>query len=400
MKAFHNHKFVAFGILLLVKPGCIAGIPELYLLDTLLDLLRLVLLGYIIMGLAVKSKLQSDRVFKTMLLIFAFEIWRVVSTWLSSGGFTNWGIVMNGLGISLFAYMSITTDYGAFLKGSSRVLGTYVILNSLSVIIFPDGMYASAEYTENYFLSYRTSWMPVYLFALTVTLLWADHDKCKATRRWAYLVTISAFTSIIMVWTATSLLCFSISGIFLLVWTYGKKAKPMRIETLMIWEAVLFVVSVVFRMQQAFEFILVSLLNRDTTLTYRTRIWDNAMAAIMENFPTGVGDLSPAKMEAYLGYGVTHAHCHYLTVQMSLGIVGTGLFLYLIWYSTHRTARLGNCASRRIIIAAFIVFLTACQAESFFIIGYYLYPLYLIAAAISDHMHDPIEQPDRRCISS
>ena len=43
MRYFRNPNFISFCFLILIKPGCISGIPALGILDTLLNMIRIML---------------------------------------------------------------------------------------------------------------------------------------------------------------------------------------------------------------------------------------------------------------------------------------------------------------------------------------------------------------------
>lgn len=185
----------------------------------------------------------------------------------------------------------------------------------------------------------------------------------------------------ILQWTATGLFCFSIGGLVLLYCTW-KKRNPFKITTVMITEAAAFWTIVIARLMDMFSFLLVNILHKDVTLTFRTRIWDNALAAIQQNLLTGVGRLDAAQMEAILGYGVSHPHNRYLYVTLCFGIIGLALFLLIVYYANKGTINPHRVREGRIMMAAFIALLSAAQVESLSATGGYAIPLYLIAAAL------------------
>lgn len=256
-----------------------------------------------------------------------------------------------------------------------------MLINCLTVILFPAGMYATTKYSQNFFLSYRTAWFVIYLLALTTTLLWNANVGSRFTKRFAIVVAVAAALSMILQWTATGLLCISIGGLVLLYCTW-KKRNPFKISTVMLTEAAAFWAIVIARLMDMFSFLLVNILHKDVTLTFRTRIWDNALAAIQQNLLTGVGRLDAAQMEAILGYGVSHPHNRYLYVTLCFGIIGLALFLLIVYYANKGTINPHRVREGRIMMAAFIALLSAAQVESLSATGGYAIPLYLIAAAL------------------
>lgn len=382
MRYFRNPNFISFCFLILIKPGCISGIPALGILDTLLNMIRIMLVLFTLIVLFKNAQLLPvNRLFGVTMLVVASILWEPISTLTGGGSIADFGALMNDLGIALVCYIGLRAGYDSFIEGVAKVSGAYVLINCLTVILFPAGMYATTKYSQNFFLSYRTAWFVIYLLALTTTLLWNANVGSRFTKRFAIAVAVAATLSMILQWTATGLFCFSIGGLVLLYCTW-KKRNPFKISTVMLTEAAAFWAIVIARLMDMFSFLLVNILHKDVTLTFRTRIWDNALAAIQQNLLTGVGRLDAAQMEAILGYGVSHPHNRYLYVTLCFGIIGLALFLLIVYYANKGTINSHRVREGRIMMAAFIALLSAAQVESLSATGGYAIPPYLIAAAL------------------
>lgn len=393
MNVFSKTWFCALCYLVLIKPGCISGMPSLHILDSLVNVLRIVLILFLIaVFVRTKIKIKGDRLFEVAILLVVSIAWEVIVTYYNGNRITDWGVILNSLGIIMYSYMAIYADYKMYLKGSSYILGIYSIMNCISIILFPGGMYASSMYTENYFLGYRTSWFAIYLLALITTLLMYSNEKNKNSKKWMYIVVISVFFSMIMVWTATGLFCFTLGAFLLYYWT-RKNHKTMKMTTLMGIEAAIFYASVIARLQKYASFLLVDILKKDVTLTERTRIWDNALSIIEKNTLFGIGRLSPESMRLLLGYGASHPHCRYLHIMLCCGIVGIIIFCLTLYISCKGNITEQKERENTIIMAGMASFLTACQVESLSATAAYVFPLFLIAG----YIHRSVElQEDRR----
>lgn len=382
MRYFRNPNFISFCFLILIKPGCISGIPALEMLDTLLNMMRILLVFFsLIVFFKNVYVLPVNRLLGVTMLVVASILWEPLSTLIAGGSVADFGALMNDLGIALMCYIGLRAGYDSFIEGVAKVSGAYVLINCLTVILFPAGMYATKTYSQNFFLSYRTAWFVVYLLALTTTLLWNANVGSRFTKRFAIAVAAAAALSMILQWTATGLFCFAIGGLILLYFTWKKK-NPLKITTVMLTEAAAFWAIVIARLMNMFSFLLVNILHKDVTLTSRTRIWDNALAVIQQNFLTGVGRLDATQMKALLGYGVSHPHNRYLYVTLCFGIIGLILFLLIVYYANKGVVSPQRLREGRIMMAAYIVLLSAAQVESFSATGGYAIPLYLIAAAL------------------
>jgi len=355
--------------------------PSLDVLDSVINILRIVLLLRVLFAF-MTSKHKLNRMFGILGLALISILWEVVATYIARGQVAEWGALLNAMGITLFTYMAISVDYQAFLNGTSLVLGSYVIINCLTVILFPTGMYTSSVYEENYFLSYRTAWFAVYLLALTVCFLRYECLKDRFSKFWCITVVISSYLSMIIVWTATGMFSFTVAAIMLIVWKIGKKQQPIKVFYLLLAEAVAFYILVITQMLNRFEFLIVGILNKDLTLTFRTRIWSDVIKQIKKNFLTGIGRLDSEHMGVIIGYGATHPHNHYLHTMLCFGLVGMILFLALVYYSNNKKVPIERVGQKKIIMAAFVAYLTAGQVESLAATGAYIYPLYIIAASL------------------
>lgn len=392
MKCFRNSWFVGLGFLVLIKPGVISGMPALSALDSLIDVSRLVLIFFTVIAF-INIKVKLDRKLIVGLLILAGELWELVSTSLNGGTYSSWGSLMNTCGITLFTYLCLFFDVRNFLKSLSYLLGWYVIINTITVFLFPDGMYESKVYTQNFFLSYRTAWFIYYYLAIFVTFLWYEVNHTKKTRKWLGLVIFCAYLSMLRQWTATALFCISL--MLLVLYIFKRRRKCFTARTVIVTEIVAFIGIVFFQMQNYLSFIIETLLGKDLTLSSRVRIWSNAIDAIQGKELLGYGNMDPIRATSLLGYGVDHAHSYYLNTILYYGIIGLviGLVTLVVAFSGKNAknhmqgsndGRNTNANGYFICIAALIALMTGYQVEAMMSIGYYLTILFLVSAEVCE----------------
>ena len=382
MKEFHKPWFVALGFMFLIKPGVVSNIPALSAVDIAFDVFRIFLIILTVVALLVKPVKRKDPKMTAMLLIFVAEIWKIIATALEGHSYSGWGALMNTAGIVLFTYTCLIYDQRSFFEGASRTLGLYVIINALTVLLFPDGMYSTTKYTENFFLSYRTAWFPVYLLAATVVLFNAAIYPSKRTKLWRGLTICALFLSVIWVWTATSIFCFTLAAIvFFVCWKF-RKGNPVRARWVLLVEAVVFVLMVIMKAQERFSFILVDLLQKDITMTSRLRIWDNALYVVSNNLLTGIGNVGSEAMEMILGYGATHAHNFFLDNTLRYGLIGLIFCLLPVIYTMTRSYK--QPMQGLINSCVFVALLTSYQVECYMSIGYYILPIYVVLCSTAD----------------
>lgn len=382
MKAFHNKWFVFFSMMFLFKPGVLSGISSLGVIDSLFDIMR-ILLCFICSLLLIKSAIPVNKASIVLGLIACNEVWKILSSLINGTSYTDWGSTLNVFGISIFTYLALRQSTKAFFKGGSLLLGSYVVINTLTVFLFPNGMYASSMYTMNFFLSYRTAWFVFYLEAAFLCLLNNELYPSKEAKSWLVFVLVCEYLSMIKVWTATGLLCITLG--LLLVYLWKKKRIPsFSVKVIILVEMVLCAIIVLFHMQEKFSFLIVGILKKDITFSQRVRIWDNAINAVLKSPWIGYGAMNTSRAVSILGYGVNHAHCYYLNTALYYGIIGLGLGLYTIYYafSGQATNKIEQSVEY-INLGMLISLMTAFQVESMMSIGYYLCMMYIVVAYLN-----------------
>ncbi len=382
MKAFHNKWFVFFSMMFLFKPGVLSGISSLGVIDSLFDIMR-ILLCFICGLLLIKSAIPVNKASIVLGLIACNEVWKILSSLMNGTSYTDWGSTLNVFGISIFTYLALRQSPKAFFKGGSLLLGSYVVINTLTVFLFPNGMYASSMYTMNFFLSYRTAWFVFYLEAAFLCLLNNELYPSKEAKSWLVFVLLCEYLSMIKVWTATGLLCITLG--LLLVYLWKKKRIPsFSVKAIILVEMILCAIIVLFHMQEKFSFLIVGILKKDITFSQRVRIWNNALNAVLKSPWIGYGAMNTSRAVSILGYGVNHAHCYYLNTALYYGIIGLGLGLYTIYYAFSGQAKNKIEQSVEYInLGMLISLMTAFQVESMMSIGYYLCMMYIVVAYLN-----------------
>ena len=230
MKVFNNEKFVALCYLVLIKPGCVTGMPILKPIDTLFNILRIFLLVFILISILKKRTFVKNRLLGTMFLLIIATMWEVLSTFLNNATIGELGALFTNMGIIIFTYAALSTNENVYTRATAKVLGGYIIVNLITVLLFPNGMYQSSLYSQNFFLSYRTAWFTVYLLGLTTALLWHENEKTVSSRNWCFMVIVAAYASMIIEWTATGLFCFTVAGLFIVFWRLSKRSVFVNLK--------------------------------------------------------------------------------------------------------------------------------------------------------------------------
>ena len=148
LKIFHSSGLVAVFLFLLVRPTYFGQFPALARFYTYSSFLVVLILITLI--------LQGRRITRHMLWIIAFFGIEMIITALNGGG--NLYAYMRdnfpALGVCLLFCLWMEKNPQALMEGFG-ILEFYIYINLLTMLLFPNGLYKTELYTENWFLGYK-----------------------------------------------------------------------------------------------------------------------------------------------------------------------------------------------------------------------------------------------------
>lgn len=252
-----------------------------------------------------------------------FVAWRSFSSYYFSSEILDIVNSIRIISIMLLINLTIKNFPKSTLQSLSLVFALYSILNFITYLLFPNGLYlvnlkpAWLLGEENQF-----GFFLIPAMILIVIDSWYRYQKVS----WASIVLISIITiNLIMAWSATSV----VAGFFVLfsiLLNLQKKIKPLySFFTLSIAYIILWLVIVRANSISFFETIIINILGKDLTFSGRTRIWDAVFDKLPESLWNGFGINS----EVLAGW-VTYFAAHNMILQVLLDIGIIGLIILLI----------------------------------------------------------------------
>lgn len=228
-------------------------------------------------------------------------------------------------------------------------LSIMVILDVLSIIVFPKGLYTSGQidFYTYYYLGYKSqrTWIHVPLVGLAAALSW--HDEGRVTPRvyalWAVCLVANLLVDASM--GAAALMVLGLGYVLLLVRAHlvpqllepaeslaGRATDP-RVWALL-FVAVAFVLYVP-PLQQLVVGPVSAITHKSATLSGRTTIWNVALDLFLSSPLIGLGQVSSAHFISLTDVaGGTNPHSFYLSILVSGGVLGaclvTALYLVLL----------------------------------------------------------------------
>lgn len=247
--------------------------------------------------------------------------------------------------INLFTFGIIDYTW-AKLKGFSFLLLIYIVINFITIYIFPDGMYQNDLYTQNWFLGYKNVMIRTILPGITLIILCAIHDYGKVVFMDYFLIGI-AMISIYLTKSSTSLVMMVVFVLGILFWSLKRKEYNFSLFKCFIVTMCISVAFTMFSLQSFLSSILESLFEKDVTFTGRTYVWAYTLLRLMSSPFIGFGWHSTDEWREVLGFyyitaGFSHPHNFILYMLLQGGLIYLGLFIYLCYYISRTFDKLNS----------------------------------------------------------
>lgn len=278
-----------------------------------------------------KDKLIS--LFELLMILFCFIL--LFSTILNRGELTT--AIMNAIQLLILCFV---VNYG-FNKNTSIFLNSFefflyllVVINFLTVLLFPNGLYESHSIsfftTNNWFLGFKNNHIVYIIPAILISSINSIYSYHHISFRTKFLFLVS-FITVLLVKSGTSIFGLSIILIFYFLIRGNKNYSWFNSKSITFIFAVLFLVIVVFRLQNIFSFLIVDIMHKDITFTNRVYVWDYVIKFILKKPLFGYGfELDTVRYFKTLYYRSYHAHNQVYELIYKSGFLG--FFVFCIIY--------------------------------------------------------------------
>lgn len=313
--------------------------------------------------------------------ILLFFIVLIFSTYINSADVES-AVMSSVKAISmclLFDY-ALRNDKYNFTKGISIYLTIIVLINFLTILMYPKGMYVSGidHYTSNWFLGFKNMHILYILPAILFNFLDSYYKKNKISFK-NYLFTFICLLSTTFSNSGTAIIGVAIVFLFMLFKNMFSNTKVFNIKNYFIFNIVLFFSVVILRLQNLFKFLIVDVLKRDMTFTGRIYIWDYVIDFIKSKPFLGYGtEVSTIRYYKTYFNRSLHAHNQFLEIIYKTGLIGFIIFIILFIVCLKKSKELprDNILVKLvsiILLSFMIVMLTEAYAFEYFI---YLFVIY------------------------
>lgn len=312
--------FISFVLLCLIKPDCINDIESLHLVNMVYSVLQIVCSCFILIIFLIKS----DFSYGNCWIIGIFLLIIVSSYYSPIVAKANVKSMIKTTLLCLLFSMGIRNNRYVMLK-ACRVLNVYVIIDFITVIVFPKGMYANSLYKENWFLGYKNPQMRLIITIVFLSIL-SSYILYDCISYSTGLVIISA--SIISILTKSSNGLIGLTILILLSFFFSMfKAKIYCSIIAMCLSATFsfLFINIPFGFTRVTN--LVNAMGKTRALSGRLLIWSKSLLLIRNRMFLGYGMLNSTDYTRLLGKSwALHPHNFCLYLLMTGGIILFAVF--------------------------------------------------------------------------
>ncbi len=263
-------------------------------------------------------------------LIVLLETLLLITTIINKGSISSYiGPAISVVSLSLLTYIFFGKLKDDFIKINYMYLGILMILNLLSIILFPNGINRTIGGSAIYFLGIDNRfiffYIPLIYFAMSYSFI--KYKKLNISS--IIIILICLFTTMYF-WSVGAFMGLLIIAISFVLCERFKCVRKIKLSTLAIFIIVLNILIVHFHIQDYFSDFIINVLKKDITFSGRTRVWDSALYLFKTSPIIGIG-VHPTSFFAQYYNGVGHAHNVFLNYLVNCGAIGLGIYFSILF---------------------------------------------------------------------
>ncbi len=319
--------------------------------------------------------LWQGKISKYIIAILCYNITIIVATSLNSSANINAAInsAISLVSVCLLLELVMREDPKKAIKAMLIIFEVLIYLNFLTIILYPEGLYASKLYSNNWLLGYDNQHIITILPGIAVSLLYSSYDGNKLKIRTIILIIISTI-SVIVTFSATSVVAIALMLIFIIV---RKKifnnTKILNLKNYIITYLTLFFSIVIIRMQEIFRYLIVEVLHKSLTFTGRTLIWDRTLDFIKYKPLFGYGVENATVRAVKVGWdNATHAHNTILEILYKGGFIALFIYTYIITIVSKNLMKYKDKMASKIISFTIFTFFIMMIVEARDVVNFYI----------------------------
>ncbi len=333
-----DHCFYLIGLFVLLKPESIAYLSQTA--NSLWNIARLAVEGIVlILFLTSLSEFKRNRGANAMFTAILFYSCTLgISTGLSKyGSIGSWLQETVHLIGAFMLFTLVFTRVRRPLSMLVEVYALYVLMNLVTIALFPKGMYAQAltGFGYNWFLGTRNVFI-TYVLPLTMFVILKyqafDSDRVVDVSKCLRIaIVILGALSCIMLGSATSTVALCIVGLGMLIPRARQGKRPFTPFGYFIIVVIMFVTIVMLKSLAGFSWIIEQMLGKSLSLSGRTDLWSRMNDLISSGPVMGYGVMTGEDIVLLTGRAdYINSHDMYLWSLFRGGYTGLVFFMFIV----------------------------------------------------------------------
>ena len=331
---------------------------------------------------------------KILVVILAYVAWLIFSSVINGNFSTGYLITsLKIIGMCMMADFYMDSPYSMrFLKAACLILETWILLNFICIIIFPDFMYVDDRgWGANWLLGYKNLHIYYFIPYIAIKAIIQYFEKSNLTISYYIMIAIILASSILANSTTTfiTICVLIICIVFLRRFDLPKMFNSFSIVCI---SGALSVVFIMFNRIASILTVVEKLFDTNT-IYLRNLIWARSLISIAENPIIGKGNFA-FELSSF-SWKITQTHNKFIDLLITGGIVQVVLFFFLFWIVSKKISDIKQFEYRNIMNFSFalyaILFLTEARRNDYLffmliVVAFYL-PHLLSKANISGNFY-------------
>lgn len=345
-------------LLIAVKPEYFASIPQI---DNIYDTLQIICC-VALLGIAILTRPFT----KSRIWIFLFFGTTFLITLFRAGNL--WGYITGNARSFILCLIFDLWLHKApgTLIDSFAVLEWMIYANLATILIWPDGLYKSEFYWQNWLLGYKNYHIRTILPILCIALIRSYWKYGRLSLNAKLLLICVAFT-VLKVDSATSLIGFFFFLILAFLLNTFRKWLPrlFSLRNCLVGIALVFAIFVFSPLRYNLVSLFEQTVGHASSFAMRFGLWDKSLEMFLRHPLFGYGFLTGVEYsEMYRGAWAAHPHNYFLYILLTGGIFLLGIVFYGYFMAAAELKKARNAVSSRIILGTLICFLILGIPES------------------------------------
>lgn len=315
------------------------------MLDNIVNVWKVV--SFLVIAYAYARFSMQRRITVQICIILALLWILLIATLLNNGSLMQYFIIWGGFfGVVLLIELFIQQSPRELLLALKIVLASLILLNMATVVLFPDGIWRTTH-NESWRITYEGYWLLGHrnnfgtpILATILACAVSDTVLYKKIRVSTVLISAAALYSVVITWSATSLITTVLAIAIVFVVSTGLKLKVIKPIYLVAGYAAADVGIVFFNIQMLFKDFIEKVLNRSADLTGRTQLWEIVKSKILDNPLIGRG-IQRSENNGLTEYNINYVHAHNgeLDILYNSGCLGLACYIALVAMAVSRCTK-------------------------------------------------------------